>query len=138
MGDEPATRGSSHDLLLALEARRLLTLHEALKQIGDLGEITWFVVDLEGSLGLFCGCETVGRPLVEIRLAWAARNGVRPSMCFPLDGSGALVVVEQLAPNLVGAVQRRLLGDVAIIIVDQNDEAALAWLHELEPLPGVT
>jgi hypothetical protein len=138
MGDERATRGFSHELLLALEARRLLHLHEALKQVGGLGEITWFVVDLEGSLGLFCGCETVGRPLVEIRLAWAARNGARPSMCFPLDGPGALVVVEQLAPDLVSAVQRRLAGDVAIVVVDQHDEAALAWLHELDPLPGVT
>jgi hypothetical protein len=138
MGDEHGTRGFSHELLLALEARRLLTLHEALKQIGGLGEITWFVVDLEGSLGLFCGCETVGRLIVEIRLAWAARNRVRPSMCFPLGGPDALVVVEQLAPDLVSAVQRRLAGDVAIIIVDQHDVAALAWLCELEPLPGMT
>ncbi len=136
MRERSSEPGASHELLLALESRRLLALHATLAAAVGLGPVTWFVVDLGGVLGRFCGDEIAGARTVAHRLRWAATHGLRPSMCFPLDGPGALVVVEQVAPDLLDVIQQRLASDVAIIIVDQNDVSALVWLRDVAPLPG--
>jgi hypothetical protein len=135
MGGRPPAK-ASHQALLHQERRRVARFHRTLQQTVGLGAITWFVVDLGGVLGHFCGMEIVGPAVVEHRISWARENGIRPSMSFPLDGPDALVIVEQLAPELVGPVQRRLAGSVAIVIVDADDAAALAWLDDLAAAPG--
>jgi hypothetical protein len=127
---EQPPREPTHDRLLAVEARRLLTLNSLLPETSG-AEVIWFVVDITGSLGRFCAEEIVGPRETRVRAERAAVHSIPASFCFPLDGAGALVAMEHLAPALLNVVLLRPAGEIPIVVIDRDDRPALAWLHDL-------
>jgi hypothetical protein len=124
----------THARLLLRVARRLLDLHDHLGLLG-MNDLTWFVVDVRGVWGRTCGDLVVGHDVVEhsIRSLAASADQV-PAMPFPIEGHDALLLIEQLEPELVPIVQRRLAGETPILISDEDDVPALVWLSEIQDL----
>lgn len=132
---QPWPPGPTHARLLLQEARRLSAFHAMLVMAG-LSDVTWFVIDLRSPLGLRTGVNLLGPRVAAHRLRSAASRGIPASVPFPLDFPDALLIVEQLAPECVEHVRRRLPGDVPVVVLDHLDIAALFWLRELEALWG--
>ncbi len=126
----------THARLLLRVARRLLDLHDYLGLL-RMTDVTWFVVDVRGVWGRACGELIVGREIVERSSRSAEIADEVPAMPFPIEGLDALVLIEQLDPELVELVQLRPAGETPILITDARDVPALVWLSEIQDLrPG--
>lgn len=125
--------GMSHARLLLRVSRRLLDLHDHLGVVG-VTDLTWFVVDVRGVWGRACGDLVVGREVVERSVRSAVAGDHVPAMPFPIEGADALVLIDQLDPELVKLVQGRPAGETPILISDEHDIPALVWLSEIQDL----
>ena len=132
----PWPPGPTHARLILQEAQRLTDLHDTFLEVIGIVGVVWFVVDLRSLHGRSCAEDIVGHSVAEHRLRSATTRGIAPSMPFPLDGDGALVILQQLAPMLIDPVQRRLSGEVPIVVLDQEDQPALCWLSEIRGIWG--
>ena len=113
-----------------LRIRRVLPVSVATTGIAAWDHVV-IVADLRGMFGRAVGEALIERPLVEHALRKADTKGIRPSFVVPLPINEALPLLRMCGEDVVERVMTRPPRTMPVLVVDENDNPALAFSDPL-------